>query len=337
MSRAAALARVPVALVAALLVAVAAHALETTARSGPVEVRVRVAPDAPRIGDAITLTIEAVAEPDIELLMPDFGEALDRFSVVDFVPRERIDDAGRTVSSQRYGLKAPASGEHRIPSILVEFVDRRPGHDPAPEGQDAYELLTDPIPFTVESVVPDSARADLRPPLGRLEPRTGRSWPVLAWLAVALAALAAAGPFAFRALRGMRARATERSAYELARAELDTLLAAPLPPPDRIDAFFVELSGIVRRYLERRFGLRSPELTTERFLEVVSGSPDLTDDHRVLLRDFLRECDLVKFAHVIPSDDSIRQAVAAATRFVEDTGEPAGEASAPPSAREAAA
>jgi len=314
-----------------------ASALETRARSGPLEVRVSLAPDAPRIGDPLTLDVEAVAEPGVEVLMPEFGEALDRFTIVDFTPRERLDGAGRTVSTQRYTLQAPASGDQRIPSILVEFVDRRPGQAPAPEGEDAYELLTDPIPFTVASVVPDSAEADLSPPLGRLAPReSGATRPWL-WLLAVVAGLAATGPFAWRAFSRWRTRASERSAWEVARAELDALLAAPRPTPERIDAFFVALSGVVRRYLERRFGLRSPELTTERFLEVVSGSPDLSDAHQMLLRDFLRECDLVKFAHVIPSDESIAQAIASASRFIDETGEPVHEAGPAAPAEEAAA
>lgn len=315
----------------------AAHALETTSRSGPVELRVRLEPDAPTIGDAMKLIVEAVAEPGVELLMPDFGDALDRFSIVDFVPRESLDASGQTRSTQLYTLRAPASGPHRVPPILVEFVDRRPGHDPAPEGQDAYEILSDPIRFEVASVVPDAAHAELSPPLGRLDPLARGSREMLLWMLAIVAALAAgAGPFAWRAWQRMRARAAVRSAYEIARAALDALLAAPHPTPDRIDAYFVDLSGIVRRYLEGRFALRSPELTTERFLDLVSASPDLTDDHRALLRDFLRECDLVKFAHVIPSEEAIRQALDAALRFIEETREPAGEAAAHPAAPEPA-
>lgn len=316
--------------------ALPAVALETTARSGPVEVRIELGPDAPTIGDPMKLTIEAVAEPDVEVLMPDFGEALDRFSLVDFVPRQGVDDQGRAVLSQRYTLQAPSSGEHRIPSILIEFVDRRPGQDPAPEGQDAYELLTDPIPFAVASVVPDSATADLSPPLGRLDP-LGQGGGV-PWLVVVLAAavLAAAAPFLYRAWQRARTRAAIRSAYDIARSELDALLAGPRPTGDRIDPFFVELSGIVRRYLEARFALRSPELTTERFLDLVSASPDLSDEHQALLRDFLRQCDLVKFAHVIPSEASIEEAIQTAVRFIEDTREKA-EGDAEPDANERAA
>jgi hypothetical protein len=295
------------------------QALERSAQLGPVTVSVVLEPDEPVIGDPMTLAIEASAEDGVEVLMPDFGEALDRFRIVDFVPRERIDGAGRTVHSQRYSFRAPASGEHLLPAILIEFVDRRPGQDPAPEDQDAYELLTDSIPFVVASVVPDSVTADLSPPMGPLGPLGTRTGPVWSWILGLVVVAAAASPFLYRAWQRFRERASMRSAYDLARDELDALLAGAKPTPDRVDGFFVELSGIVRRYLERRFALRSPELTTERFLEQVSGSPDLSASHQDLLRDFLRESDLVKFAHHIPSPEAIERATAFVRRFVDET------------------
>ncbi len=297
-------------------------ALERTVESGPVSARISLSPDAPVIGDPITLRIEATAEDGVEVLMPAFGEALGRFTIQDFVPRSTLDADGRTVYSQRYTLQAPRSGEHRLPALLIEFIDRRPGQSPTPEGRDAYELLTEAISFEVASVVPDSASADLSPPRARLD-SLDRGGPAPYYvLGGLLLALLVASPFAYRAWLAWRERAEERSAYEIARSELDALIAAGAPSPDRperIDAFFVSLSSIVRNYLERRFRLRSPELTTERFLEVVSASPDLTDAHQSLLQHFLRQCDLVKFAHHVPSKEDIREAITAASEFLDDT------------------
>ena len=103
------------------------RALEKTFASGPVKATVRIEPAKPLIGDPVTLTVTAVAEKGVELLMPEFGEALERFSIIDFVPREAIDDQGRTVAVQRYRLQPPSSGAQAIPPILIEYVDRRPG------------------------------------------------------------------------------------------------------------------------------------------------------------------------------------------------------------------
>jgi hypothetical protein len=104
---------------------------------------------------------------------------------------------------------------------------------------------------------------------------------------------------------------------------LGRLLAQARDKPEKVDAFFVELSSIVRWYLEDRFDLRAPELTTEEFLGSMSGSPDLTPEHQPLLRDFLRRADLVKFANFVPGSGDIDDSVVVARRFLEETREQA--------------
>ncbi|MFQ5655810.1 MAG: hypothetical protein ACE5GW_13905, partial [Planctomycetota bacterium] len=152
----------------------------------------------------------------------------------------------------------------------------------------------------------------------KLAPPAPRRWP---WVAAALAILAAASPFLLRAWSRWRRLARRRSAYEVARTRLDRLLARPLPGAEDVAPFFVELSGIVRRYLENRFELRAPELTTEEFLEAASASPDLSAEHQPPLRDFLRVSDLVKFAHHVPDAEAIEGAIVTARRFLEETRE----------------
>ena len=297
----------------------AVRSKETT--SGPVTATVSLAPAAPSIGDTLTLTLRVVAKPQVEVLLPEFGEALERFPVRDFVPASEIDSEGRTVATQTYRLDAPRSGPLRIPPLLIEFVDRRPGNKPAPDGLDAYELLTEAIEFEVKSVLPENAAADLAPPLGELEAIERPSSTPWGWIAVGVLALASAGWFGGRAFAVWRRRARRESAYAIARKRLDQLLGAPLPNGEALDPFFVDLSGVVRRYLEDRYELRAPELTTEEFLEAVAKSPDLAAEHRPLLRDFLRRADLVKFAHYEPDEAQVRESIALAERFLEETRE----------------
>ena len=81
----------------------------------------------------------------------------------------------------------------------------------------------------------------------------------------------------------------------------------------------MELSSIVRQYLEDRFDMRAPELTTEEFLVSVSDSPDLSVAHQRLLREFLHYADLVKFARMVPGEEDIRQAIERARQFLDET------------------
>ena len=300
----------------------AEQSIEQTTQRGPVTASVRLEPAQPVIGDVLELTLQVKAKPGVELLMPAFGEALERYRIVDFVPRESIDDEGRTRATQLYRLEPVRSGPQSIPPILIEFIDRRPGQTPAPEGEDAFELLTERIDFEVTSVLPSGALPDLRPALGTLGPRRTPAGPRWPWIVAALAGLATAAPFLLRAWLGWRRRLRRRSAYEVARSRLDRLIARPRPAsPEQIDAFFVELSSTVRHYLEDCFELRSPELTTEEFLADIGGSPDLSHDHQRLLREFLRGADLVKFAQYVPGDDDIQDSIRVAERFLDETRE----------------
>lgn len=293
--------------------------LEETTERGPVTARVRVEPAAPVIGDTVTLTIEVTAAEGIDLVMPEFGQSMERFSVREFVPKETVDAKGNTVSTQRYVLEPPLSGPQAIPPLLIEFLDRRPGQREAPEGEPSYELITERIPFEVSSVLPEDATGELKPLRGHLDPlrEPGRIWPWLLAL-VALAALAA--PFVWKRWQQARAEVRRRSAYEVARARLDALSSGRRPSgEDEIDVFFVELSALIRRYLEDRFELRAPELTTEEFLQVASASPDLSESNQGFLRDFLRSADMVKFARFIPPPEDIEAALAVASRFLDET------------------
>ncbi len=303
-----------------------AGGLEKTQRTGPVESVLTLEPEGPVIGDDVTLTLRVTADQGAEVLMPEFGDMLEAFAIVDFSSGERIDAEGRTVSTQRYVLQPPRSGRQSIPPILVEYVDRRPGAKPAPDGMDAYEHLTERLDFEVQAVLPADADADLHPPLGRLEPIVhsrvpGWGW----WIAGAIGGVVAL--LAGWLVLASRKRARQRSAFDVALARLEDLLARPRLTAEELDAFFVELSGIVRGYLEDRFELRAPELTTEEFLDLMVRSPDLSRGHQDLLRGFLSRADLVKFAQYVPTEEDVEQSIAAARKFLEETHEVVGSGS----------
>jgi HAMP domain-containing protein len=293
--------------------------LEAISETGPVRATVRLSPPAPAIGDPLRLVLEVRAEPDVELLMPEFGEALDRFAIIDFSRSEEADDEGGTISRQRYTLAPPRSGAQFIPPLLVEFVDRRAGRDPAPEGEDAYELLTTALEFEVAAALPEGASLELRAPLGTLGARERPGRGRTLWLLAALVAIVAAVVLGIKGWAIWRSRSLRRSAYDVAKADLDALMMAPRPLEREMDAFFVRLSGIVRRYLEIRFGLRSPELTTEEFVEELANSPDLVRSHQKLLREFLNRADLVKFAHLVPDPADVELSLESARSFLEAT------------------
>lgn len=297
-----------------------AATLEKTQHTGPVESVLTLEPSEPVIGDDVTLTLRVTAEKGVELIMPEFGAMLEEFVIVDFSANDKIDGDGRTVITQRYVLQPSRSGRQSIPPILVEYVDRRPGAKPAPDGMDAYEHLTERLDFSVKSVLPADAKADLHPPLGALAPLESAHASSRRWWWIGAAAIGCViAVLVWRFVFASRRLARQRSAFDVATARLDALLNRPRTTPEELDAFFVELSAIVRGYLEHRFDLRAPELTTEEFLDLMVRSPDLSRTHQDLLRGFLRQADLVKFAQYVPAGDDVEQSIVAARRFLEET------------------
>ena len=285
--------------------------LSRVTRDGPVTATVALSPAAPRLGDPLKLTLTVEAKPGVRIEMPDFGEALGRFSILDFTPRLTQAEDGGVVARQDYTLRGPASGRQRIPGLRIEYVDERAG-DTEPR-----ELITDELAFEIESVLPEGAVVDaLRPARGPLAELPGdwwsRWWP---WLTLGVAALAgmAWGAMMWRQHAAERARAT---AFERALRRLAALEERGLPARETVDTWYVELSDIVRRYIEDRHAVRAPELTTEEFLLEARRSVAFSAAHRDLLSAFLGSCDRVKFARYSPDDDESRNVLQVARRFL---------------------
>lgn len=298
-----------------------AEDIANTQSLGPVEVRSALSPSNPRIGDQVTFTLEIQAAEGVEILSPEFGGSFSgQFDIVSFTPRSKILDDGSSLQTQTYELQLMTSGEHSIAPISVEFVDNRPGQKPAPDDFDAYELLTDRIDFEVESFLPESASNDLKPPLPALELPSERRFTsyALPMLAAALLLAACVGAFLWA---NQRKRSKKANAYEIARNRLVRLLndrSSP-DPALSIEQFFVEISGIIRRYLEDRFEVRAPDLTTDEFLQLAASNSDLTREHQSLLGEFLQQADVVKFAGIQASAEDVRRSSDLAVRFLEET------------------
>ena len=292
--------------------------VQRTSELGPVKAVVSLGPLAPTLGDPLTLILVVESDSGVTVEMPAFGEALGRFSIVDYSPSKSTSAGAKTIQSQRYTLQPPMSGRQRIPPLRIEFVDERPDRLPDSGDAEIRELLTDEISIAIASVLPDGDLSDelrpLRGALHELPSGSARYWP--------LGALAAAVLGLGLAWRWWRDRVSARrrlSAYDIATGRLDRLETRGFPGADEADEWYVELSSIVRRYLEDRHGVRAPELTTEEFLRAAGSSTELSGSHRELLTKFLAQCDRVKFAAYVPGESESREAFEAARRFLLET------------------
>lgn len=91
-----------------------------------------------------------------------------------------------------------------------------------------------------------------------------------------------------------RDKSEQASAEKLARRELTRLQR----DGDKLSAtaFAEAASGVLRKFIEARFGLAAPKRTTEEFLQEATRGNHALAARADTLREFLRACDYAKFA-----------------------------------------
>lgn len=121
-----------------------------------------------------------------------------------------------------------------------------------------------------------------------------------------------------RATRHARTQArAAQQAYTDALEELERLFALV----DRVESrpYAIESSTIIRRYIETRFELSAPRRSTEEFLVEAQQSPNLSPAQQASLHEFLRICDLLKFARTLANRLELTKLHEAAVGFVKET------------------
>jgi hypothetical protein len=98
-------------------------------------------------------------------------------------------------------------------------------------------------------------------------------------------------------------------------------VADDLVQKGRVREFYYRVSGIVRGYIERRFDIRAPEMTTEEFLASAASDRRFRTVVTEQLDCFLRACDLVKYACREPRSEESDTVLRTAGGFVERTRE----------------
>jgi hypothetical protein len=287
-----------------------------TAQPAPVDIQTRVDPKAVSIGTPFRYLMRISAQKEIELKVPQLAGQIGDFQVTDFGSAPPREERGRAVLEYWYTLLTYKTGDLVVPGPTVQY--RVPGSDlqsiAAPDALVMVQSLLERPGAT-----PPADVRDIKGPIA-----VPRDYRPLLWLGGGVLALAAIAATLYRLLNRRRRgpAAVPRPAHELALESLAKLHAARLLDAGRHEEFYVKLSAIVRTYLEARFHLRAPEMTTEEFLQAAQRDPQLTPPQRSSLGTFLSEADLVKFARYVPAAADAERAYGAARDFVRSTAPP---------------
>ncbi len=276
----------------------------------PPSLRVSVDTTAITVGERLRLTVTVEHAADAVVQWPD-SLNLAPFEVLGAVVSPVTVADGRAASTAVLTLTAFELGELELPSFPVSVA--------SPGG--TAELVTDPFGIAVVSVGLDEG-ADIRDIRGPLS--IPRSWVVIALWILALALAAGGGYWLARRARQRKSdddpasEAPPRPAHELAYEALDWLESSTLLQQGRIKDYYIEVSDVIRRYLEGRYAVRALEMTSREVLEQLDGAGVGQGIHW-RFASFLEQCDLVKFAKYRPGPGACGEIVPAARALVDAT------------------
>lgn len=258
----------------------------------------------------VTLTVDAPAY--LKVVLPDLRTRFVGFSLAEDFAKPLEEANGRTRQNYQWHLvPEPVAPKYRLAPFAVETFDQRV----SPPRRVTF--ATKPIVFPGEGARPSvtgNPEVTLKPEWIPPTAKTVTLWVIFAILGV----LAFAGIVYGLMQISRRVKEYKMSPIERALAELQRLLSRNLPAKGLYKDFYIELTMVVRRYIERTHGIHAPEQTTQEFLLAASQHPLFDREVLVQLRTFLESADLVKFAGQEATLAMAEDATQKAKRYIED-------------------
>ena len=282
-----------------------------------VEAIASVDKDEVTIGDKIKFVIRVKYKGDITLQFPEVGEQIGVFAIKEtgLAETPKIEKDGYSVVERNYLLNSYEIGRHAIPSLKIKYKG----------SQGEGEVAANEVIIDIKGVIKEGEMSgdikDIFPPID--VPTSFKR--LILWISVALGVLLLSGIIyglvcKFKKRSKIQERQfVRRTPQEIAYELLERLLKEDLIAKGLVREYYYRITNILRHYIEDRFGLLAPERTTEEFLTEMAHANQLDATHKILIREFLERCDMVKYAKYGPSNLEIKETYDAAKRFIDET------------------
>jgi hypothetical protein len=266
-----------------------------------------VSQDSLYVGDRVRLDVVMLVPRGGQVAPPATENGFGRLSVKEW-NSDKVEKKNADSLTFRYAVTTYTTEPCTIPAL--DFVMTK---ENAPE-----TLRTPPFPLRVLLVSsPDTAS------IKDLKPQQNAGRPSLWWLWALLAALGAAVAVIlvrrfFPKYGRPQPAVPPKPPYEEAMEALRSLESKQYLLKGLVREFVFELSDILKRYIERSFGINAAEFTAEEMLAWLGISP-LDKSRRASMEWFFRAADPVKFAKYLPEQKSIDRFIVEARGFLEAT------------------
>jgi len=262
-----------------------------------------------RLSGELRLVLRVEGRPPLAVELPEKITRADAWQVHPAaLPVTASLPDGRARWQQEFELEPLQAGQHDLQLEPLHFRE-----DDGPWQHAGWKPFSVRVITSIEKA--DRAAAHDITAIEEVPPRPS----LAAWLLVVAAGLI--GSCLAMALWALRRRRLLQvlplSPEQAALRELERIAALPVATPQEIARCHTHLSDVIRRYLERRFQLPASRQTTPEFLQTMRHAPQLSAEQQELLRDFLQQCDLAKFAPVAPPPEQCHAAAGLARSLIE--------------------
>lgn len=264
---------------------------------------------------SVFVELKITSPKDVDVYAPDLRSRVRGFSLAeDFAIEPYENDDGTRVMEVRWRLvPEPCAKTYKIAPFAIKTKSGKsfvagPVYfkNPLEREKVSGEMIIDP-------------KKDL-PPL---------SWRLVGYCALILIGAITLIGVIWMLIKYLARRVKEHrmSPVERAWAELDRLMKKGLPGRGKFKDFYIELTQVVRRYIQRKHGLKAPNLTTEEFFEAVKDVRSFPKSALEGLMEFLNAADMIKFAGVKATPELADEATNSARSYItEDESNTKGEA-----------
>ena len=266
------------------------------------------------IGDQVNLDLSVEINDESTVAWPLFKDTITgQIEIIESsIPDTTKKETGETIIHQRLVITSFDTGFMVIPP--VEFVFN----------QDSLQTLsTEPILLFV-SDIPVEMEADIKEIKEPYDvPFNWKRY--IKWILLALAIIAAivVGIILYKKYRKepeepIARPKPKRPAHEIALEKLEALRQKKLWQNDKTKEFYIELSDIIREYIEFQFDVLALEMTTDQTISALKLK-GLEDEKIRPLKAMLQMADLAKFAKYKPISNENEQNFDIARTFVNQT------------------
>ncbi|MFH1378297.1 MAG: hypothetical protein ABIH86_06055 [Planctomycetota bacterium] len=279
-----------------------------------------VAPDQPTIADSVYLRVDLSYSDGYFPLEPDISDAFGEFIHRPPTLKKPLDPdrPGRKKTRYEFTLEPSSDGALLLRSLVFALQDNRLPSDESACLPQFITLETPPLIIQVSSDIKpeDIDLAKIGTAMVPIRPPSVTNWRLIISIITILSVVAGVVIAREIGRRDQILLTPELTPVDEALRALNRLLESSLIASGDYPAFYVELTRLVRRYIERVTGIRAPEMTTEEFLREIKRRDLYAGEKKAKLEEFLRTADRIKFANEIPDSALIDQSVLRARNFV---------------------